>query len=504
MEIGAFEYEKAMRLNRMAVFVWNLDDDTLAYNQEMEAIFPYTLPKEKISEYLLHSRIIHIHDRAHFTELVRGLQKNWQPRSAGQTQSFQLDFRVYAGKRRYRWLHLAGIVEWNSGRQREVTGFIQNVDMDRHKLSALTSKLEKDAMTGLYSKTYTPQLVDKILQRGGRHALLVLDLDHFKQVNDHLGHHVGDAVILDMALNLRKVFRRTDILGHIGGDEFAILLRDVSRLQDVYGKCAELRNCLRREYVHDRIEINVSASIGVALYPEHGSDYQTLFRCADSALYAAKRAGRDREVICEHDTTNLPPAPDHLHKADKTQTAADTTFYRLLENPTQYMLNLVMQSSDTALTVQIMLEIFAKRFHVDRAYVLWDIDGMHWPRPIFDYASAECKPLMSAHDVPMRRQMYKRLRQTAYGMVSECRDTSVLPQSACSVFARRRIRAYIAVRVMDGGRFSGSVGFDVCDMAHEWTDSEREVLHCFAEIMRRFLFGQIYYERMKKHGGLDF
>lgn len=504
MKIGIFEYEKAMRLNRMAVFVWNLDDDTLACNQDMEGIFPFALPQEKISDYLLHSRIIHAHDRPRFTEIVRGLLENWQPRSDGQSQPFQLDFRVYAGGRRYRWLHMAGAVEWRAGRPCAVSGFIQNVDMDRQKMSALTSQLEKDPMTGLCSKTYTPQLVDKILQRGGRHALLVLDLDNFKQVNDNLGHHVGDAVILDMALYFKRVFRRTDILGHIGGDEFAILLRDVDSRQEIYDKCREIRNCLRHKYAHGSIEINVSASIGVALYPQHGLDYKTLFPRADSALYAAKSAGRDRAVIYEQGDTEAPLLSAYQRSTEERQAAASTSFTRLLENPTQYMLNLVMQSNDTALTVQILLEIFAKHFHVDRAFVFWDIDGMHWPRPIFDYASAECKPLMMAHDGSVRRQMYKRLRQTSYGMVSECRDTRLLPQSASAVFASHRIRAYIAVKVMDGSRFSGSVGFDICDRAHTWTDSEHEVLHCFAEIMRRFLFGQIYYERMKKRGSLDF
>ena len=504
MEIGVFEYEKAMRLNDMAAFVWDLETDTMAFNHGMEGIFPFALPREKVSDYLLHSRIIHLHDRARFVELVRGVQEKWQPRSGDKQQVLQLDFRIYAGKRRYKWLHLAGTVEWNEERHRVVSGFIQNVDRDRRHLHTLIRQLEKDPMTGLYSKSYTPQLVNKILQRGGRHALLVLDLDHFKEVNDHLGHHVGDAVILDMALYFRKIFRRTDVLGHIGGDEFAMLLRDVEDRQQIYDKCLQIRNCLRRKYAHDNIEINVSASIGVALYPEHGKKYEALFQRADSALYAAKQAGRDRAVIYEQGEIDKAPADAYMQAEEKSMVTDHTSFALLLENPTRYMLNLVMQSGDTSLTVQILLEIFAKHFHVDRAYVFWDIDGMHWPRPIFDYASAECKPLTMAHDGSVRRQMYKRLKKTPFGMVSECRDTGCLPQSAGEVFASHRIRAYIAVKVMDGGRFSGSVGFDVCNRPHAWTDSEREVLHCFAEIMRRFLFGQIYYERMKKRGSLDF
>ncbi len=397
MEIGVFEYEKAMRLNDMAVFVWDLETDTMAFNHGMEGIFPFALPREKVSDYLLHSRIIHLHDRARFVELVRGVREKWQPRSGDKQQVLQLDFRIYAGKRRYKWLHLAGTVEWKEERHRVVSGFIQNVDRDRRHLHTLTRQLEKDSMTGLYSKSYTPQLVNKILQRGGRHALLVLDLDHFKEVNDHLGHHVGDAVILDMALYFRKIFRRTDVLGHIGGDEFAMLLREVEDRQQIYDKCTQIRNCLRRKYAHDNIEINVSASIGVALYPEHGEKYEILFQRADSALYAAKQAGRDRAVIYEQGEIAKVTVHANVQVEEKRAVTDNTSFALLLENPPRYMLNLVMQSADTSLTVQILLEIFAKHFHVDRAYVFWNIDGMHWPRPIFDYASAECKPLTMAN-----------------------------------------------------------------------------------------------------------
>ena len=92
--------------------------------------------------------------------------------------------------------------------------------------------VERDPMTGLFSKIYANYLVNQIVSekiQGISHALLVLDMDNFKQVNDKLGHLFGDAVILDVALTLKRIFLNTDILGHIGGDEFMVLIK-ISRM----------------------------------------------------------------------------------------------------------------------------------------------------------------------------------------------------------------------------------------------------------------------------------
>ena len=112
-----------------------------------------------------------------------------------------------------------------------------------------------------------------------------------------------------------------------------------------------------------------------------------------------------------------------------------------------------------------------------------------------DYLKAEI-----AHDPPLRLQIRKRYRNTKKGRFSECADTSQLTERARKEFQRRNICSYIECAVMDGENFIGSVGFDDCKKARTWSKEEHEILFAFSEIMRRFLFGQIYFEMKKRNG----
>ena len=127
--------------------------------------------------------------------------------------------------------------------------------------------------------------------------MLLIDIDAFKSVNDTLGHVKGDAVITECGELLRRVFRRNDIVGRIGGDEFAVLLKDYGTPQLIIAKAKDVCNAFRQtQYLEDEPTktVNISASIGIALYGSDGKTFHELYTNADSALYAAKHAGKDR------------------------------------------------------------------------------------------------------------------------------------------------------------------------------------------------------------------
>lgn len=105
-----------------------------------------------------------------------------------------------------------------------------------------------------------------------------------------------------------------------------------------------------------------------------------------------------------------------------------------------------------------------------------------------------------AHDPPLRLQIRKRYKDTKNGRFSECNDTGNFHERARKEFERREIHSYIECAVMDGEKFIGGVGFDDCKISRTWTKEEHDILFAFAEIMRRFLFGQIYFEMTKRNG----
>jgi len=127
-----------------------------------------------------------------------------------------------------------------------------------------------------------------------RFALLILDLDHFKQVNDTFGHSVGDGLLRSVGTRLQNLLRKSDTVARMGGDEFLILLQDISRPESAVTIAGKILKEFKKPFVVEPHTLTVTTSIGIAVYPDDGEDGETLMIHADAALYRAKREGRNR------------------------------------------------------------------------------------------------------------------------------------------------------------------------------------------------------------------
>ena len=489
-------YKQATDLNQMAVFEWDILKDTLTFDEMMKVLTQHEIPRENVKEHLLKARLIHPNDRIEFVNHMDRMLTMVTVRTAP-FQEYSLDFRIYTKGRYYVWLTMVYRAQFEEGKAVKITGFLKNIEKARLERDKLKRVIERDPMTGLYSKTHAPYLIEQIcLDKTKINALLVIDLDNFKSVNDKLGHLIGDAVIMDMAMNLKTTFRKCDILGHIGGDEFMVLMRDIKSDEIIYQKCEKLRNMLRKTYTHEEEKVSVTSSIGIALFPEHGTDYKTLFKHADAALAQSKKNGKDTQTIYSEGFE----VSEEKTAGEEKDDNLSTNFRQMLSNPSEYIFRMVFNSKDTSLSVELLLQIFAKYFKVHRAYVYWHIDGPYWPRILFDCVKDGYKKTEIAHDPPLRLQIRRRYRSTKKGRFSECDDVSKLPDRARKEFERRQICSYIECAVMDGDKFIGCVGFDDCKKSRTWSSEEHDVLFAFAEIMRRFLFGQIYFEMTRRNG----
>jgi diguanylate cyclase (GGDEF)-like protein/PAS domain S-box-containing protein len=155
-----------------------------------------------------------------------------------------------------------------------------------------------DALTGLPNRNLLRETMRDMIMtaanRKRRMAVMLIDLDRFKDVNDTLGHLVGDALIKSAAEQLRQTVGSTGVVARLGGDEFVVLLGEFVHRQEVALLAARIAQALHRTDLVPNIDTQVSASIGVALFPEHGRDMSTLLKNADAAMYQAKRDGRNQ------------------------------------------------------------------------------------------------------------------------------------------------------------------------------------------------------------------
>ncbi|MEG1931045.1 MAG: sensor domain-containing diguanylate cyclase [Anaerovorax sp.] len=160
-----------------------------------------------------------------------------------------------------------------------------------------------DPLTKIYNKIAVEHEIDDFLQRhgkNGKHALLMIDIDGFKHINDCLGHAKGDEILQEFSVSMKTIFGDRGILGRVGGDEFVVLLKNYGEIETITEKSDEIRNALRKTHgskEQPNIFAQTSASIGIALYKKDGLTYHDLYRNADLALYLSKNAGRDRHTF---------------------------------------------------------------------------------------------------------------------------------------------------------------------------------------------------------------
>jgi len=178
---------------------------------------------------------------------------------------------------------------------------------ERLELERVVSLASRDPLTGLFNRRRLEEELSSHLAASRRYgttgALLVLDLDHFKPINDTFGHQAGDVVLRAVGDILRTATREADVPARLGGDEFVVLLphADATGAEMCASKLLERIGALAPEFHNDRIHVGVS--IGLALFPEHGSTPDEILAAADRALYRAKQSGRNR-------ISTPPPGPD--------------------------------------------------------------------------------------------------------------------------------------------------------------------------------------------------
>lgn len=215
-----------------------------------------------------------------------------------QKNHFQIEYRVKTANGRIKWIRTRGMAIWDeSGIPIRVAG--SNTDITEQKLS--DEKIHQlayyDSMTGLPNRTL---LLDRFIiaaanaqRKGWMVAIFFLDLDNFKTINDTIGHSFGDELLFRVGEQLKLKMRKSDTIARLGGDEFIMLQANVKDMNEVNLLAARMLELFKQPWVLDEREFYVTASIGISLYPNNGSDLQELMKNADAAMYRAKETGKN-------------------------------------------------------------------------------------------------------------------------------------------------------------------------------------------------------------------
>lgn len=278
--------------SKITMFSLTLGEDLLVLSEPFSPVLEGKAKLSNALDLFRYSSIIHENDRTDFFHLLE--------RCAKEDGWVENTLRFYTAEGRYEWMevHLHrehGLVD----KDIVISGTLVNKASWSHEVNRWKDKANRDALTGLYNKEHFEISANAILEKpNAAGAIIFVDIDDFKKVNDTLGHSVGDDVIRCVAKRIFGVFRHTDIVARYGGDEFVVFVNGIAKA-DLVKRLQQLRDGFQFPYRNDTVEYPVSGSIGAAMFPEAGSRYREILDHADYALYTAKRRGKNQFVLYE-------------------------------------------------------------------------------------------------------------------------------------------------------------------------------------------------------------
>ncbi|WP_421736470.1 putative bifunctional diguanylate cyclase/phosphodiesterase [Caulobacter sp.] len=237
--------------------------------------------------------IIHPDDRDRVSALVAA-------RKPGETGVYE--FRLNRDDGVETWVRSASkVLIGSDGQPERLVNLFKDITDRRRQTEAVETLAFKDTLTDLPNRAFFQHRFQEAVSAselmGEMFGLIMIDVDHFKDINDTLGHDAGDALLKRLAEMLRHAFRADDTVARLGGDEFAVILRGLHSEADMLRPISTLQNLLQRPIEHGGRSFTVSASIGAALHGDPDADPSHMVKNADIALYRAKDAGRNRSVV---------------------------------------------------------------------------------------------------------------------------------------------------------------------------------------------------------------
>lgn len=272
------------------VFEWDMENDRLHYSPVYAKVFGPTPPARSTKE-LLERDLFYEDDKPMVKQVIEDL-------CAGTLPSAEFKARLRAADGNYFWsLQRTTVIRNENSEPSHVIGIISNVTDFVENALDLQHKAEHDSLTGLLNRAVSQRFIEQILIQSDKkvhHAFVQFDIDRFKQINDFMGHVAGDLALQEIARQMRKLFRDDDILVRMGGDEFVIFLTKFGSKKGLIKRLEQFVQSIRGDFKFEEKIYPLAISIGVAIYPNDGTSFQSLYENADVALYRAKRSGGNK------------------------------------------------------------------------------------------------------------------------------------------------------------------------------------------------------------------
>ncbi len=464
------------RLSDEWFFVLDVRTSLMQFYGKGGELFGVNEGKMRFPEGLIEAGIVYEEDEDELIQFAENMKK-------GIYQSFDIRFMPVNEQAKYYRLVYQAVVN----RKKEVTIIVgKAVDINEQKILEIKSKT--DLLTNCYNKITAETMISNIIHDGSdkNHALFIIDIDNFKAINDNLGHHFGDLVLSDVATKLKECFRNADIVGRIGGDEFIVLLKNVSSMEIIKGKAERIANAFKHTYSGENKEYKISGSIGIARFPEDGTKYDELYKAADKALYQAKLRGKDCYTF--YDKSLLDGTMKNRTILENANRIANS--YMDTELITM-IFHLLYETKDIQSSINASLQYIGKQYNADRAYIFESFDNGKTYSNTYEWCKEGIRPEIQNLQGIEKETLIDFFDDANSDGIMYSNDLTVLKaEGAYELMAQQDIKSFLhaQIREKDKDVVKLFLGMDDCTNVRVWSEKEINSLQFIVKFMSTFLY----------------
>lgn len=378
-----------------------------------------------------------------------------------------------------------GTVHNESSGNKIIVGRVVSDESVGHASTAMEimNELQYDSLTGVYNKKTITEYAKKRIseEKEKRIVIAILDVDHFKSVNDTFGHLYGDKVLARVGGRLKEIVGEDGVIGRIGGDEFMIVFNGFDDDQVLRGMLRAIRTQIKWEFAEDFENLSITCSIGASIFPVNGRDYEDLFKKADCCLYIAKEKGRDRYVFFR----------DEMHRAsyeamlnqNQLNAMKNPREIRELKNVASFMENAMTDSRKAILDAMRHMK---DTFGIDNINIYYG-EGM---KKVYSFGSdiPEAKDAMYVFSEEFQKLMGENERFMQIGFADTFSD---ITPDFCGRMKAERIASTIQCYIGDKRNIKGLVTFNKCREASQWANYEIDCARIFAAVLSSMALNDI-------------
>ncbi|MEG1459791.1 MAG: EAL domain-containing protein [Oscillospiraceae bacterium] len=459
------------------VFEWNFTDDTISFGEKFERLFHRNSIQRHVTTNCDIRNTIHPDDREGFDK--------WIGNTFNKSGIRKGEFRIADINGDFVWIKIRSTAICDkSGKPVKAVGVFSNINQQKEEMDKLLQKAQIDPLTHFLNKEELQNQVENQLKffPGQSAAFFIIDIDDFKGVNDNLGHQAGDTVLQSVTQKIRKVFRESDIVGRMGGDEFAIFMKNVDDSEIIRQKAAELNKILHKTYFGELRKHTISVSVGVACYPQQAKCYNQLYKMSDAALYESKRRGKNCFTIYNDNIL----IAEEVIRTPFDNTARFLNPYFTGDLPFN-IFEMLYETRDIQTSINMILSLLGKNLNIDRVYIFESSEDGSLISETFEWCATGMASIKEMNqDVPVEsiRALFPTCNQEGILCYD---DVSSMNEDIKKLLEPKQIKAMLHCAIYRDGCSIGFTGFDACQKKREWSSEEIAVLGYVSRILSVFL-----------------